>query len=188
VTKIVDNLFKLGAHVIYGSGNTSGMHVSGHGHQGDLKLMLTLMKPKYFMPIHGEYRMLHLHKMFADSVGVEQENVFILNNGDVVDIKASVARHTRSIPAGSTYVDGLSVGDMDFVLRDRQKIAEEGILMITVLVNQKDGKVMAEPEVISRGFAIEPKRREQMNRLILDTLKDLYEAGRHSRNVKKKQI
>ena len=93
--------------MIYGSGTTTGMHVSGHGCQEELKLMLTLMKPKYFIPIHGEYRMLHQHRLLAESVGVEKENTFIINNGDVVDIVTSVARQTRKVPAGNIYVDGL---------------------------------------------------------------------------------
>ena len=87
VSRIVDNLFQLGAKVIYGSASITGMHVSGHGYQEDLKLMLTLMKPKYFIPIHGEYRMLHQHRLLAESVGVEKENTFIIKNGDVVDIE-----------------------------------------------------------------------------------------------------
>ena len=95
VSKIVDNLFLLGAKVIYGSASVTGMHVSGHAYQEELKLMLTLMKPKYFIPIHGEYRMLHQHRLLAESVGVEKENIFIINNGDVVDVNNQVARQTR---------------------------------------------------------------------------------------------
>ncbi len=86
VSRIVDNLYSLGAKVIYGSGSVTGMHVSGHAYQEELKLMLTLMKPKYFIPIHGEYRMLHHHRLLAESVGVEEGNTFIINNGDVVDV------------------------------------------------------------------------------------------------------
>ena len=97
VSRIIDNLFLFGAKVIYGSGSVTGMHVSGHAYQEELKLMLTLMKPKYFIPIHGEYRMLHHHRLLAESVGVEKENIFIINNGDVVDIKNQVARQTRKV-------------------------------------------------------------------------------------------
>ena len=82
VTKIVDNLFQLGAKVVYGNSSITGMHVSGHGYQEDLKLMLTLMKPKYFIPIHGEYRMLHIHRLLAEAVGVEDDHTFILKNGE----------------------------------------------------------------------------------------------------------
>src|SRR5690606_7511557 len=107
VSRIIDNLFQLGAKVIYGSGSTTGMHVSGHGYQEDLKLMLTLMKPKYFIPIHGEYRMLHQHRILAESVRVEEGNTFILANGEVVDFENNIARQTRNVPAGDTYIDGI---------------------------------------------------------------------------------
>ncbi|MDP4157763.1 MAG: ribonuclease J, partial [Bacillota bacterium] len=111
VSRIINNLFQLGANVIYGSGSSTGMHVSGHGYQEDLKLMITLMKPTYFIPIHGEYRMLHHHRLLAEAVGVEKENTFIIRNGDVVDIENGSARQTRDIPSGDTYVDGMGVGD-----------------------------------------------------------------------------
>ena len=120
VSRIIDNLFLLGAKVIYGSGTVTGMHVSGHACQEELKLMLTLMKPKYFIPIHGEYRMLHQHRLLAESVGVERENIFIINNGDVVDINNQVARQTRKVQSGNIFVDGLGIGDVgNIVLRDR---------------------------------------------------------------------
>ncbi|SHG33634.1 ribonuclease J [Ornithinibacillus halophilus] len=190
VSTIVDNLFQLGAHVIYGSGSSSGMHVSGHGYQEDLKLMLTLMKPKYFIPIHGEYRMLHHHRLLAESVGVEPGNTFILKNGDVVDIEDSQARSTRSIPVGSTYVDGVDVGDMEFVLRDRKKLSEDGMLMIILPVNKTESTLMSDPEVISRGFVDKnfSDLRKGMNRIIVSTLEELREANRNSWNVKKKQV
>ncbi|MFD1737389.1 ribonuclease J [Bacillus salitolerans] len=153
VTKIIDNLFALGAKVIYGSGVTTGMHVSGHGYQEDLKLMLTLMKPKYFIPIHGEYRMLHQHKLLAETVGVESGHTFILNNGDVVDIDNQVARQTRSIPAGNTYVDGMGVGDVgEIVLRDRKQLSEDGMLVIVLTMSKSEKKLISNPDTISRGF------------------------------------
>ena len=107
VSRIIDNLYRIGAKVIYGTGGATGMHVSGHGYREELKLMLTLMKPKYFIPIHGEYRMLELHRSMAESVGVERDNIFILNNGDVVDIRNGDARQTRNVNAGDVFVDGL---------------------------------------------------------------------------------
>lgn len=153
VTKIVDNLFKLGANVIYGPASKTGMHVSGHGYQEDLKLMLTLMKPKYFIPIHGEYRMLHLHAKLAEDVGVNPKNIFILNNGDVVDIQHQEARQTRKIPAGDAYVDAFGEeGIEDIVLRDRKQLSEEGMLIIVITVNKADGSRVSEPDSISRGF------------------------------------
>ncbi|MGG1630798.1 ribonuclease J [Rossellomorea sp. NRS-1567] len=153
VSRILDHLFQLGAHVIYGSGSTTGMHVSGHGYQEDLKLMLTLMKPTYFIPIHGEYRMLHHHRILAESVGVEAGNTFIIKNGEVVDIENSVARQTRAIPAGDTFVDGLSVGDIgSIVFRDRKQLSEDGMLIIVITLSKSDHSIISGPDTISRGF------------------------------------
>ena len=153
VSRIVDNLFQLGANVIYGSSSITGMHVSGHGYQEDLKLMLTLMKPKYFIPIHGEYRMLHQHRLLAESVGVEKENTFIIKNGDVVDIVGSVARQTRKIPAGDTYVDGVGIGEVgEIVLRDRKQLSEDGMLVIVLTISRTEKRMVSDPDTISRGF------------------------------------
>lgn len=180
VSKIVDNLFTLGAHVIYGSGK--GMHVSGHGYQEDLKWMLTLMKPKYFIPIHGEYRMLHQHRILAESVGVEQENTFILKNGDVVNIEHSLARHARRIHAGDTYVDGVGVGDIgEIVLRDRKQLSEDGMLVMVLTMSKVDKKWLSRPDIITRGFIYVKDSEElmkEMHRLIDKTLKDINLSGR----------
>lgn len=153
VSKIVDNLFRLGAKVVYGNSGKTGMHVSGHGYQEDLKLMLTFMKPKYFIPIHGEYRMLHIHRLLAESVGVEHDNIFVVDNGQVVDIAGGVARQTRTIPAGDTYVDGVGTGEVEeIVLHDRKKLSEDGMLVIVVTINKVDGSMLSAPDTISRGF------------------------------------
>jgi ribonuclease J len=192
VTRIVDNLLTLGAKVIYGTGSTSGMHVSGHGYQEDLKLMLTLMKPKYFIPIHGEYRMLHHHRLLAESVGVEQGNTFIMNNGDVVDITNSIARQTRKIPAGNTYVDGIGVGDVgDMVLRDRKQLSEDGMLVIVLTMSKREGKLVSEPDTISRGFVFNRESEElirEVNRLITKTVNDLQKGNKIQWNVIKQSI
>ncbi|MFC5471150.1 ribonuclease J [Cohnella suwonensis] len=153
VARIVDNLFAKQAKVIYGSGSSTGMHVSGHGSQEELKLMLTLMKPKYFIPIHGEYRMLHMHRLLAEAVGVEPSNIFLVNNGDVVDIVGSEALLERKVPSGNTYVDGLGIGDVgNIVLRDRKLLSEDGILIIVLTLGKFDGNIVAGPDIVSRGF------------------------------------
>ncbi|MFC0560122.1 ribonuclease J [Halalkalibacter alkalisediminis] len=191
VTKIVDNLFTLGAHVIYGSGSTSGMHVSGHGYQEDLKLMLTLIKPKYFIPIHGEYRMLHHHQLLAESVGVEQGNTFILNNGDVVDIQEGLARQTRKIPTGNTYVDGVGVGDVgEMVLRDRKQLSEDGMLVIVLTMSKAERKMVSGPDTITRGFVYQDYEdlKKDVNRLITKTVSDLQEENRNQWKVIKQHI
>ncbi|WP_046176018.1 ribonuclease J [Domibacillus indicus] len=153
VARIIDNLFLLGAKVIYGSGASTGMHVSGHAYQEELKLMLTLMKPKYFIPIHGEYRMLHQHRLLAQSVGVKEENIYVMRNGEVLDISESEARQTRNLPAGNIFVDGLGIGDVgDIVLRDRKQLSEDGMLIIVITLSKSENKIISGPDTISRGF------------------------------------
>ncbi|MDT8861341.1 ribonuclease J [Alkalihalobacillus sp. MEB130] len=192
VTTIVDNFFALGAHVIYGSGSSSGMHVSGHGYQEDLKLMLTLMKPKYLIPIHGEYRMLYQHQQLAESVGVEQGNTLIINNGDVIEIEGSVARKTRKVPAGNTYVDGIGVGDVgDLVLRDRKQLSEDGMLVIVVTMSKTDRKMVSNPDVITRGFVYDADTEDiqkNVNRLIRTNVNELLEAKKYQWNVMKQTL
>ncbi|RAT94821.1 ribonuclease J [Brevibacillus sp. Leaf182] len=179
VARIVDNLFIMGANVIYGSG--TGMHVSGHGFQEELKLMLTLMKPQYFIPIHGEYRMLHQHRLLAESVGVDIESIFIVNNGDVVDIQDGVAVQERKIPAGNTLVDGLGIGDVgNGILRDRKHLSEDGILVIVVTRSKTDGKILSGPDLISRGFIHAPESEgllEEATRIASEVITNLQEAN-----------
>ncbi|MCQ6557577.1 ribonuclease J [Paenibacillus mendelii] len=153
VARVVDNLYQLKAKVIYGSGTVTGMHVSGHASQDELKLMLSLMKPKYFIPIHGEFRMLHQHRLLAEAVGVAKDNTFIVNNGDVVDFLHHKAYQSRKIPSGNTFVDGLGIGDVgNIVLRDRKLLSEDGILIVIITLSKMDGTILSGPDVISRGF------------------------------------
>jgi ribonuclease J len=192
VSRIIDNLFQLGAKVIYGSGSTTGMHVSGHGYQEDLKLMLTLIKPTYFIPIHGEYRMLHHHRLLAESVGVEYENIFIIKNGDVVDIENTVARQTRKVPSGDTYIDGISVGDVGaIVLRDRKLLSEDGMLVIVLTLSKSDGKIISGPDTITRGFVFVKDSEDlikEVNRLVKKTVNDLQVENIRQWNVMKQNI
>jgi ribonuclease J len=192
VSRIIDNLFLLGAKVIYGSGSSTGMHVSGHAYQEELKLMLTLMKPKYFIPIHGESRMLHHHRLLAESVGVEEKNTFIINNGDVVDIENMVARQTRKIPAGNIYVDGVGVGDIgNIVLRDRKQLSEDGMLVIVITLSKSERKIISGPDTISRGFVFARDSEDllkEVNRLVKTTVIDLQEENIHQWNVMKQNI
>ncbi|WP_192894535.1 ribonuclease J [Paenibacillus contaminans] len=151
VSRIVDNLYTLGAQVIYGS--RSELHVSGHGSQEELKLMLTLMKPDYFIPIHGEFRMLHQHRILAEAVGVRSSHIFILNNGDVVESSDGKVRLSGRIPSGQTLVDGLGIGDIgNVVLRDRRQLSADGILITVISLCKTEGKLVSEPETVSRGF------------------------------------
>lgn len=192
VSRIIDNLYLLGANVIYGSGSSTGMHVSGHACQEELKLMLTLMKPKYFIPIHGEHRMLHHHKRLAESVGVDGENIFVINNGDVVDLIDKKARQTRSIQAGHVFVDGLGIGDVgNIVLRDRKLLSEEGMLVIVVKVNKTDGQLIADPDTISRGFVYSRDAEELMsevNDLVIETVSSLKNANGNRQHIIRQSI
>ncbi|WP_368736070.1 ribonuclease J [Ectobacillus ponti] len=192
VSRMIDNLFALRARVIYGSGSSTGMHVSGHGYQEELKLMLTLMKPKYFVPIHGEFRMLHHHRQLAESVGVKPENIFIIKNGDVVDIQGGEARCTRTVPAGNVYVDGLSIGEVGtVVLRDRKQLAEDGMLVVIVTLSRSEGKIISGPDIISRGFVhmrdSEDLIRELTN-LVATTMRNLQREHVHQWSVMKKEM
>lgn len=192
VTRVVDNLLSIGAKVIYGTGSSSGMHVSGHGYQEDLKLMLTLMKPKYFIPIHGEYRMLYHHRLLAESVGVEQGNTFIMNNGDVVDISNSLARQTRKIPTGNTFIDGLGVGDVgDIVLRDRKQLSEDGMLIIVLTMSKREAKLVHDPDIISRGFVFQKDSEDllrNVKNLIKKTVSDLKKEDKNQWNIIKQSM
>jgi ribonuclease J len=192
VSRIIDNLFQLGANVIYGSGSSTGMHVSGHGYQEDLKLMLTLMKPTYFIPIHGEYRMLHHHRLLAESVGVEKGNTFIIKNGDVVDIENSVARKTREVPSGDTYVDGMGVGDVgEIILRDRKQLSEDGMVVVVLTISKRDRKIIQGPDTISRGFVFVKNSEDlinEVNRLVKKTVNDMQAENFQQWNIIKQSI
>ncbi|PEF73624.1 ribonuclease J [Bacillus pseudomycoides] len=192
VSRIIDNLFLLGANVIYGSGSSTGMHVSGHAYQEELKLMLTLMKPKYFIPIHGEFRMLHHHSLLAESVGVKKENIYVISNGDVVDIKNQVAWKSRRIPAGNIYVDGLGIGDVgNAILRDRKQLSEDGMLVIVITLSKTEGKIISGPDMISRGFVYVRDSEDflqRINQLVVTTINNLQKENVSQWNVLKKEI
>jgi ribonuclease J len=177
VGRTVDELFRLGANVIYGPGSVSGVHVSGHGSQEELKLMLNLIKPKYFIPIHGEYRMLRLHAKLGEAIGIERENIFIVDNGDTVEIQGGVARKGAKVQAGNVLIDGLGVGDVgNIVLRDRKLLSQDGILVVVVTLSKQDGTILSGPDIISRGFVYVRESEgllDEANRIVTSTLNKL---------------
>jgi len=152
VARTIDNLFKAGANVYYHT--IKRAHVSGHASQEELKLMLGLTKPKHFIPIHGEFRMQVQHGRLAIETGVAPENVFIIENGQPIEIDADgTARRGQPVPAGYVFVDGLSVGEVgEIVLRDRRALANDGMFMVVVTVDKQTGNIVGKPEIITRGF------------------------------------
>lgn len=151
INKVIDELFKIGAEVIYHS--LADIHVSGHACQEDLKLMLSLVKPKYFMPVHGEHRHLKCHAELAKKVGIPTSNIFISANGKVLELNQNYAALTTSVQSGRVLVDGLGVGDVgNIVLRDRQHLSQDGLIIIVIAMEKNSGLVVSGPEIISRGF------------------------------------
>jgi len=151
VSRTINRLFAAGADVVYGA--AAQVHVSGHAAAEELKMLLNLVQPRYFIPVHGEYRHLHFHAKLAVSTGVPAENVFILENGEVLEVNAEAARKGERVQAGMMYVDGLAIGDFrDVVLRDRHHLSTDGIVIVVVTVRTQDAALVTEPEVLFRGF------------------------------------
>ncbi len=151
IGKVIDELEKLGAEVIYSQ--IADVHVSGHACQEELKLMLSLVRPKYFMPIHGEYRFLKQHAQLAVETGVEKENIFISENGRMLEIDKDSAKLTTQVTSGIVLVDGLGVGDVgNIVLRDRQLLSENGMIIVVISLDRRTAKVVSGPDIVTRGF------------------------------------
>ncbi|MDD4084114.1 MAG: ribonuclease J [Acidaminococcaceae bacterium] len=151
VSRTVDHLFRLGAEVIYEK--SVGIHVSGHASQEEIKLMHNLLRPKFFMPVHGEYRMLVKHAKLAQELGMPKENMVIAENGSVVEITPDSVGINGKVTAGKVLVDGLGVGDVgNIVLRDRRQLSQDGILIVVVTIDKQDCSVVAGPDIVSRGF------------------------------------
>jgi ribonuclease J len=150
VNRTVDNLFKQGAQVFYD--RVAQVHVHGHASQEELKLLLNLVKPKFFMPIHGEYRHLTLHAKLAEAVGIK-DNIMVLEDGDILELSPQAAKITGKVTSGNVYVDGLSGGGIgNVVLRDRRMLSRDGIVMVVIAVNRQTGKLIGRPDIVSRGF------------------------------------
>ncbi len=151
VNRTLDTLFRRGAQVLYDK--LAQVHVHGHASQEELKLLLNLVKPRYFMPIHGEYRHLSLHAKLAEAVGVPKSNIFVMEDGNILELNAQSARMVGKVTSGNVYVDGLSVGDVgNVVLHDRRMISRDGIAVVVLAINQETGHLLGRPEIVSRGF------------------------------------
>jgi len=161
VSKTIDLLFRAGANVIY---NQRKVHVSGHGHAEDLKLMLNLIKPKFFVPIHGEFRMQKAHSRLAQTIGVNANNIFIIENGDVVEFEKRKARMSRKVNAGNVLIDGIGVGDVgNIVLRDRRLLSQDGVVLCVITISRKNKTIVSGPEIISRGFVYMRESEDMIN-------------------------
>lgn len=180
ISKVINSLFEKGAEVVY---DESDIHVSGHAKQEELKLMHRLVRPKFFMPAHGEYRMLKIHAELAEELGMPSQNIFVNKTGDVLEIDRNSAKVTGTIPTGNVLVDGLGVGDVgNIVLRDRKHLSEDGLMIVVVTISKEDGRVLAGPDIISRGFVYVRESEDLMDgakNVIKDVLRDC-----EDRNIK----
>ena len=151
VSKVIDDLMKIGAEVVYSA--LADIHVSGHACQEEQKLILSLARPQYFIPVHGEYRQLIAHAETAKKLGIPPQNIFITHNGRILELSKDEARFTTSVPSGKVLVDGLGVGDVgNIVLRDRQHLSQDGLIVIVLTMDSQTGEIVSGPDVISRGF------------------------------------
>lgn len=174
IGRIINHLFKRGANVIYEK--VSEIHVSGHASKEELKLMLNMIRPKYFMPVHGEYRHLAYHSSLAEKTCVLKENIFILENGEMLEISEEGARKNGKINSGRIFVDGKGVGDVEeMVLRDRLRLGHDGILLVMIAVEKLTGKIISGPDIVSRGFVLEETSPVigDIASLVAETLRDL---------------
>ena len=150
VAKVIDDLMKIGAEVVYSS--LADVHVSGHACQEEQKLMLSLVRPKFFIPVHGEYRQLIAHRNTARQVGISADNIILMKNGRILELNENEAKFTGVAQVGKVFVDGLGVGDVgNIVLRDRQHLSQDGLIIVVLTMN-KAGNIVAGPDIISRGF------------------------------------
>jgi len=173
IGKIINHLFRRGANVIYEK--VSEVHVSGHASKEELKLMLNMVRPKYFMPVHGEYRHLVYHSNLAEKVGIPVENIFILENGEVLEISEEGAKKNGKVSSGRIFIDGKGVGDVEaMVLRDRKRLGHDGIVLVLIAIEKLTGRIVSGPDIITRGFVFEdasPELINDLSNLVSETLK-----------------
>jgi len=179
INRTVDSLFKQGANVYYG--RMAQPHVHGHASQEELKLLLNLVKPKFFMPIHGEYRHLNLHAKLAQSVGIPQEHIFLLEDGDILELSPNWGKVPGKVGTGNVYVDGLSVGDVGgIVLRNRRMLSRDGIVVVIIAVNKQTGKLVGRPDIVSRGFVDTNESKDMLEESRDLVAKILDHGGKHT--------
>lgn len=179
VSRNINSLFRQGAEVFYQG--IANVHVSGHAAQEEMKLMLSLLRPRFFMPVHGEYRQLALHAKLAHSIGIASDHIIIAEDGDIVEVTPDFIRVEGHIPYGNVFVDGLSVGDVgQVVLRDRKVLAQDGILMAVLTVDKETGQPLAGPDIVSRGFVYMRDSEELMESARERVLEELSRLNGHA--------
>ena len=167
VSNVINELMKLGAEVIYEK--TDGIHVSGHACQEELKLMMGIIKPKFFIPVHGEQKHLRKHAMLAQSMGIDPKNIYVADNGVQIEVSQNGIKELGKLPVAKIFVDGSGVGDVgNVVIHDRKRLSEDGLIVVTVSIDGVTGDIIAGPEIISRGFVYVKESEE-----IIDDARDI---------------
>jgi len=179
IGRVINDLMRLGAEVIY-EGPEADIHVSGHAKKEELKLIHALLKPKYLMPIHGEFKHLKLHKDLAVMMGMNKKNVFVMNIGDVLEVTDKFAKIEGTVPAGQVFVDGLGVGDVgNVVLRDRKVLSQDGLIIVVVTMERETSMVISGPDIISRGFVYVKESEDLMDEARLVAMRALEKCERN---------
>jgi ribonuclease J len=191
VANIVNLLLAKGADVTYSE--IADIHVSGHACEDELKLLLSLIRPKYFMPVHGEVRHLYRHAAIAEEMGIPEKNIFILENGDILDVREDkVEKAVEKVAADPVFVDGLGVGDIGaIVLRDRKLLSESGLIVVVATTDPGTGKVVSGPEILSRGFVYVRENEgliDELRSVVSDTFAELKRTNTRSYSAIKKEI
>jgi ribonuclease J len=174
ISKTINRMLRRGANVVYDS--LAPIHVSGHASQEELKLLINIVKPRHFIPIHGELRQLKSHARLAIEVGIPEENVTVVENGQIVELAGGNIKLGQRIPGGYVFVDGQSIGEVNFgIMREREKLARNGIFLIDISVDKLNGKLLHDPEIITRGFVSHEDAEElipEVRKHIMDVVND----------------
>ncbi len=180
ISSLINHLYRRGAEVFYEK--VSEIHVSGHAGQEELKIILNLVRPRFFIPVHGEYRHLVMHARLAEGVGIPRERIFIIEDGDILEFDGEEARVSGRIPCGKVFVDGKGVGDVgDLVLKDRLHLSTEGIVVPLVVINERTGEIVYGPEIVTKGFVFEEESGELLEEAKKVILKAINEANQEAR-------
>ena len=190
IYRVINELYRQGATVIYHS--LDDVHVSGHAYRNEIKLLHSLLKPRYVIPVHGEYRMLYLHKKLAESLGTPSENIFVMNNGDVLEVTSEAASITESVPAAAVLIDGKGAADINSrILSDRRHLGEDGVVSIGIVIDERKGRLLSYPVVNSIGFVFEDEKyaiHEEIAELVASTLPQKDVEAAVNKNAYKEKV